>query len=188
MKKNKGAGVIILIVILAVLAFFVGTQYNKLVKMEADVDQSWAQVQNQVKRRADLIPNLVNTVKGYASHEQDTFENIAKARAGVDSAKTPKELAAANDELSRATLQLNAVAEAYPELKANTNFMDLQAQLEGTENRIATERQRYNEQVTVFNKTVKSFPMNLVSKVLGFAPKEYFQVSEQDQKVPEVKF
>ncbi|MDO5715621.1 MAG: LemA family protein [Tissierellia bacterium] len=188
MRKKQGGGIIVIIAIIAVIAIFFGSQYNKLVTMEADVDNSWAQVQNQVKRRADLIPNLANTVKGYADHESETFVDLAQARSGVDNAQSPQELAEANDQLTNAVSRLNLVVEAYPELKANTNFLDLQAQLEGTENRIATERQRYNEQVTKFNKKVKRFPTNIIAGILGFHGKEYFEVSAQDQEVPEVKF
>lgn len=188
-RKEKGAvGIIVVIAIIIILGIFLIGQRNLLVKEEENVNRAWAQVQNQVKRRADLIPNLTNTVKGYASHEEDTFTAITKARSGVSDAKTPQELAKANDDLSSALSRLNFVVEAYPELKANQNFLDLQAQLEGTENRIATERQRYNEEVSNFNKKVRLFPTNLFAKILGFEPKEYFEVSENDQQVPEVDF
>lgn len=186
MKKNKGvAGLVLVIIIAIALAVVLGGQYNRLVNLSEDVDQSWAQVQNQVKRRADLIPNLTSTVKGYAKHESDTLTQITQARNGIENASTPKELAKADAELSRA---INVVVEAYPELKANENFLDLQSQLEGTENRIATERKRYNESVTVYNKAVKRFPTNLIAGILGFNDKEYFEVSEEDTKVPNVEF
>ncbi len=188
-KREKGAvGIIVIIAIIVILGVFLIGQRNSLVTEEENVNKAWAQVQNQVKRRADLIPNLTNTVKGYASHEQDTFAAITKARAGIDDAKTPKKLAEANDELTSALSKLNFVVEAYPELKANQNFLDLQAQLEGTENRIATERQRYNDAVSNFNRKVRVFPTSLFANMLGFAPKQYFEVSDKDQQVPEVDF
>ncbi|MGI5950063.1 LemA family protein [Peptoniphilus sp.] len=188
-KRNKGvAGIAIVIAVVVILAIFFGGQWNKLVKIDEDVNASWAQVQNQVKRRADLIPNLVETVKGYATHERETFEEITKARAGIADAKSPKELAEANDELTQAIGRLNVVVENYPELKANQNFLDLQAQLEGTENRIATERMRYNETVQTYNQYVRRFPTNIIAKMMGFDTREYFEVSEKDQQTPEVKF
>lgn len=188
-RKNKGAaGIIIIIAIVIGIAVVLGGQWNKLVKLDEDVNGAWAQVQNQVKRRADLIPNIVETVKGYAGHEKETFTEITQARAGVQNADTPKELAEANDNLTNAISRLNVVVENYPELKANQNFLDLQAQLEGTENRIATERMRYNETVNVYNQAVRRFPTNIVAGILGFSQRQYFEVSEADNEVPEVKF
>lgn len=188
-RKNKGiAGIAIVIAIVVIIAIFFGGQWNKLVKIDEDVNASWAQVQNQVKRRADLIPNLVETVKGYSSHEKETFEEITKARAGISEANSPKELAEANDELTQALGRLNVVVENYPELKANQNFLDLQAQLEGTENRIATERMRYNETVQTYNQYVRRFPTNFIARIMGFQAREYFEVPEKDQQTPEVKF
>ena len=187
-RKNKGAAGIAIIAIVVVLVIFFGGQWNNLVKLDEDVNSAWAQVENQVKRRADLIPNIVETVKGYASHEKETFTEITKARAGVSEAKNPKELAEANDELTEAIQKLNVVVENYPELKANQNFLDLQAQLEGTENRIATERMRYNNTVETYNQKVRRFPTNIIAKILGFEKRDYFEVSEKDKEVPEVKF
>lgn len=188
-KKEKGAiGIIVVIAIVVLLAIYLIGQRNSLVNEEENVKQAWSQVQNQVKRRADLIPNLTNTVKGYASHEEGTFTEIARARSGINNAKTPKELAEANDELTSALSRLNFVVEAYPELKANQNFLDLQAQLEGTENRIATERQRYGEAVASFNRKIRVFPTNIFAGILGFSPKEYFEASEKDQEAPVVDF
>ncbi|MGF0096507.1 LemA family protein [Peptoniphilus sp. AGMB00490] len=188
-NKNRGAvGIIAIIAIVVVFAIFFGGQWNNLVKLDEDVNGAWAQVQNQVKRRADLIPNVVETVKGYASHEKETFTEITKARAGISEASTPKELAEANDNLTEAIGRLNVVVENYPELKTNQNFLDLQAQLEGTENRIATERMRYNETVKIYNQKVRRFPTNIIAKILGFSARDYFEVSEKDNKVPEVKF
>jgi len=188
-NKNKGAaGIIIIIAIVIGIAVVLGGQWNKLVKLDEDVNGAWAQVQNQVKRRADLIPNLVETVKGYAGHESETLTEITQARAGVQNAQSPQELAEANENLTNAIRSLNVVVENYPELKANQNFLDLQAQLEGTENRIATERMRYNDTVKTYNQSVRRFPTNLIAGILGFSQREYFEVSEADNEVPEVKF
>lgn len=186
MKKNKGL-IIVLAVVVLIIAMIV-PKYNKLVALDNDVDAAYSQVQIVVKRRADLIPNLVNVVKGYATHEEETFTKVTEARSNVEKAKNAEELANANNELSSAINGLNVVVERYPELKANTNFLDLQAQLEGTENRISTERQRYNEKVKEYNKEVRSFPMNVFAKMFGFEKKAYFEISAEDEKVPEVKF
>lgn len=174
--------------ILLIIGGIFGSTYNKLQVKDEDVNQAWAQVENTMQRRADLIPNLVETVKGYAKHEEDVFTKVTEARSAVKAASTPKEYAAANDQLDQAVKNINVVAEAYPELKANSNFANLQAELAGTENRIAVERKRYNEAVADFNKSVKHFPTNLVAKVLGFGQREYFQAAEGAEKVPEVKF
>ena len=185
--KNKKT----LIIVLAVIAVFAGiliSKYNKLVNLSTEVDAQYSQVQVVVKRRADLIPNLVNVVKGYAKHESDTLEKVVEARSGIDKATNAEELSKANGELDEAIKNLNVVVERYPDLKANTNFLDLQAQLEGSENRISVERQRYNETVKEYNKVVKSFPMNLFAKLFGFETKPFFEISEEDQKVPSVKF
>lgn len=183
-----GVGILVLIGLIVVIGGIFVKNYNNLVTMEQEVDGKWAQVVNVVKRRADLIPNLVNTVKGYATHEQDTLTKITEARSKVNNAKTPEELGEANAELTRAIGDINVVVEAYPELKANEGFLNLQAQLEGTENRIATERERYNASVTEFNKVVKRFPTNIIAGILGFGPKSYFEISEKDMQNPEVNF
>lgn len=183
-----GSTLLIIIALVAVIGGILVKNYNRLVTLEAEVDGKYAQVENVVKRRADLIPNLVNTVKGYATHEEETLTKITEARSKVQSAKTPEELSEANTELTRAIGDINVVVEAYPELKANEGFLNLQAQLEGTENRIATERERYNSAVTEFNKDVKRFPTNIVASILGFSPKSYFEVSASDMENPEVNF
>lgn len=189
-KRRKGAGklLIVVIVILAILFISGIGKYNSLVALNEDVDESWAQVENVLKRRADLIPNLVETVKGYAAHEEAVFTKVTEARAKVNAVNTPEEAAAANAELDQALVSLNAVAEAYPELKANQNFLNLQDELAGTENRIATERMRYNEVVADFNRTVKRFPTNLYAKVLGFGERQYFEISAADREAPKVEF
>lgn len=186
MKKNKG--LLVVLAIILVIAAMIVPKYNKLVSLDNEVDAAYSQVQIVVKRRADLIPNLVNVVKGYATHEEDTLLKVTEARNSVNSATNAEELANANNELTKAINGLNVVVERYPDLKANTNFLDLQAQLEGTENRISTERQRYNETVKEYNKVVRSFPMNLFAKVFGFEKKAYFEISAEDEKVPEVNF
>lgn len=183
-----GSTLLIIIALVAVIGGIFVKNYNRLVTLEAEVDGKYAQVENVVKRRADLIPNLVNTVKGYATHEEETLTKITEARSKVQNANTPEELSEANSELTRAIGDINVVVEAYPELKANEGFLNLQAQLEGTENRIATERERYNSAVTEFNKDVKRFPTNIIASILGFSPKSYFEVSESDMENPEVNF
>lgn len=176
--------------------------YNSLVEKQQGVDQSWAQVENQYQRRADLIPNLVNTVKGYAAHESETLESVTNARAGLTKAyNEANEMTAAEAQQNVEAFQqrqsalkgaldiyVNAVREAYPDLKANENFMNLQAQLEGTENRIATERMRYNEAVEVYNKMVLRFPGNIFAGLFGFDRKDMFKAEEGAQHAPKVEF
>lgn len=184
MKKT----IISILVIVAILFVVIMPSYNNLVSLNEDVDNAWSQVQVAVKRRADLIPNLVNTVKGYANFEEETLTKITEARSKVNSANTPEELASANEQLTRAIGDINVVVEAYPELKAQSSFLDLQAQLEGTENRIATARRDYNEEVKVYNKKVRSLPTKLYAGLLGFGPKAYFEAPEGEQDAPDVNF
>lgn len=171
--------------------------YNSLVEKQQKVDQSWAQVENQYQRRADLIPNLVNTVKGYATHETETFEKVTQARAAATSINisgedlTEENLAKfqqAQNALTQSLKSLLAVSEAYPDLKANENFMNLQTQLEGTENRIATERQRYTESVLDYNTSIKKFPTFIYAGWFGFKEKPQFKAEAGAEKAPEVKF
>ena len=185
-----------IIVLLAVLPL-TSCNYNSLVEKQQNVDQAWAQVENQYQRRADLIPNLVNTVKGYSTHESETFEKVTLARAKATSITidadnlTEENLAkfqAAQNELSQALKSLLAVTEAYPELKANENFMNLQTQLEGTENRIATERMRYTEAVRDYNTAIKKFPTTIYAGWFGFDAKPQFKAEEGAQRAPEVSF
>ncbi len=173
--------------------------YNSLVEKEQKVDQAWAQVENQYQRRADLIPNLVNTVKGYAEHESSTLEAVTNARAGLtkayeasQSVENPQEnieqFQQAQSALKGALdIYVNAVREAYPDLKANTNFMALQTQLEGTENRIATERKRYTEAVLEYNTSIKKFPTTIYAGWFGFKEKQQFKAEPGANKAPEVK-
>ncbi len=174
--------------------------YNSLVEKEQAVDQAWAQVENQYQRRADLIPNLVNTVKGYAEHESSTLEAVTNARAGLtkayeaaNSIENPQEnieqFQQAQSALKGALdIYVNAVREAYPDLKANTNFMALQTELEGTENRISTERKRYTEAVQEYNTSIKKFPTTIYAGWFGFKEKQQFKAEPGAQKAPEVKF
>ena len=196
-KSNKGGLIAIVVVILLVLwAVVAGISFNnKAVQQEEGVRQAWSQVENQYQRRADLIPNLVNTVKGYATHERETLEGVVEARAKatqmtVDPTKmTPEDLAAyqqAQSELSQALGRLLAVSERYPDLKANENFKALQVQLEGTENRISTERKRFNEVTQEYNTFVRKFPNNIFGSILGFKAKPYFESVAGADRAPEV--
>jgi LemA protein len=184
----KVKSLIIIIAVLVVLGIMVGGTYNKLAAMEENVDSTWAQVENVLKRRADLIPNLVNTVKGYASHEEQVLTQITNARAGLNNANTPQEFAQANEEFESAIRSLNVVVENYPDLKANQNFLELQAELSGTENRISTERMRYNDSVRDFNTSIRRFPTNLIAGIFNYESRQYFEINAQDAEVPEVNF
>lgn len=185
--------------IIAVVALLPLTScnYNSLVEKQQKVDQSWAQVENQYQRRADLIPNLVNTVKGYSTHESETFQKVTEARAKATSItidadnlteESLQRFQEAQNELSQALKSLLAVTEAYPDLKANENFMNLQTQLEGTENRIATERMRYTEAVLDYNTAIKKFPTTIYAGWFGFEPKPQFRAEEGAQRAPQVEF
>lgn len=185
------------LLVLVALLPLTSCNYNSLVEKQQNVDQAWAQVENQYQRRADLIPNLVNTVKGYSTHESETFEKVTLARAKATSITidadnlTEENLAkfqAAQNELSQALKSLLAVTEAYPDLKANENFMNLQTQLEGTENRIATERMRYTEAVRDYNTAIKKFPTTIYAGWFGFDAKPQFKADEGAQRAPEVSF
>ncbi len=182
---------IILGVVALVLIIFVGScvsRYNSLVTAQEDIEQSWGQVQNVLKRRADLIPNLVNVVKGYATHEKEIFEEVANARSRLLGAQTPGAAAEANAGMSAALGRLLAISESYPDLKANQNFTQLQDELAGTENRIAVERKRYNDAVGTFNKKIRTFPNSILANFANLEKHQYFEAAEKDQQVPEVKF
>ncbi len=155
---------------------------------EENVDSKWAQVENQLQRRYDLIPNLVESVKGYANHEQEVIASITQARAQMGSANTPEEQAAANDALTGALSRLLVVVENYPNLKADTNFRQLMDELAGTENRLAVAREDYNNEVQQFNKQVKRFPGNLMAGMFGFEQKEYFKATAGADKAPSIDF
>ena len=178
----------IVILVIAVPLLFLRGTYNTLVAMDEGVKGAWAQVENQLQRRYDLIPNYVETVKGYAAHEKEVFLKVTEARSKVGQAGPISEKIAANNELSSALARLLVVVERYPDLKANTNFIRLQDELAGTENRIAVERRRFNEMVRVFNTKIRSFPTNLIAGMLGFEKATFFEVPKERQEAPKVKF
>ena len=196
MKK----GLVILIAVAAVVLgifFWFQSNYNNMVKMDEGVQAAWSQVENVYQRRADLIPNLVATVKGYASHEQQTLEGVISARSkATQITVNPEDLTSeqmekfqkAQGELGSALGKLLAITENYPDLKANTNFLELQAQLEGTENRIAVERKKFNDAARVYNTTIRQFPKNIVAGMFGFEKKPYFEAAESAQEAPKVEF
>lgn len=197
MKKKSVSKWVIVLAVVAVLFFWVKGVYNNMVTLDEGVQTAWSQVENVYQRRADLIPNLVNTVKGYAQHESSTFEGVVNARAKatqitVDPENlTPEALEKfqkAQGELSSALGRLMAISENYPELKANENFLQLQAQLEGTENRITVERQKFNETARGYNTTIRKFPNNILAGIFGFEKKAYFEAEEGAERAPEVTF
>lgn len=195
---KKSIIVIGVIVVIAVALFgWVKGAYNGMVEQEEGVNTAWAQVENVYQRRADLIPNLVNTVKGYASHEKETLQGVVEARAKATqmtvnmddlSEENIKKYQAAQGELQQAIGRLLMLTENYPDLKANENFRDLQAQLEGTENRITVERQKFNETAKVYNTNIRKFPTNILAGIFGFEKKGYFEAQEGAEKAPEVVF
>lgn len=191
MKKGLAGCLIVggvLVALLAILGMSLAGTYNRLVAQNEQINGAWAQVQNVLQRRADLIPNLVESVKGYAAHEKEIFESVAEARGRLAGAVTPREAAAANAGLTSALGRLLAIAENYPLLKANENFIRLQDELAGSENRIAVERMRYNETVRAYNTSIKRFPTNFIGRLFGFGEREYFEAEAEAQKAPEVKF
>ncbi len=192
MKKN-----LIIIGVIVLLGFWVMSMYNSMVKMDEKVGAQWANVETAYQRRADLIPNLVNTVKGYATHERETLEAVVKARAQATSTKidpsnlTPEKLQEfqkAQSGLSGALSKLLVVVERYPDLKANQNFLELQAQLEGTENRISVERRKFNEVAKEYNQAIRTFPKNMLAGIFGFEKKAYFKAAEGSENAPKVEF
>lgn len=183
-------GIIVLVVIIALIIFgsYVSSR-NQMVEKQVAVQTQWSNVQTQLQRRADLIPNLVATVKGYATHEETIFDNIAKAREGLLNAHTPKAAIQANGQLDGALGRLLAISENYPNLKANQNFLALQDQLEGTENRIAVERRRYNLALQDYNTYIRQFPNSIWAGFAGFQPNNaYFEANPGSQNAPTVKF
>jgi len=174
-------------VIVLLFLYFVGT-YNALVILKTRIKEAFSGIDVQLKRRADLIPNLVETVKGYVKHERELFENVTKARAALMKAETPKEKAQADNILTGALKSLFAVAEAYPQLQASQNFQELQRQLEDTEDKIAYSRQFYNSNVLEYNTKVKTFPSNLIANMFGFKEEEFFEAKEEERKTPKVSF
>ena len=193
MKKST----IIILAVLAVVVIWGVTGYNGLVKADEAVSTAWSNVENQYQRRADLIPNLVNTVKGYAAHEKETLDAVVAARVRatqvtVDAeSMTPEmlqEYQKSQSEVGAALGRLLAVAEAYPDLKANTNFLELQAQLEGTENRISVERRNFNEVAKNYNTSIRTFPRNILAGMFGFEKRPYFEAQEGVENAPVVQF
>ncbi len=194
--KNKGSAALgcaaaaIVVVVAAVLIggmMFIGAK-NKMVRMSEGIDGQWAQVENQLKRRNDLIPNLVATTKGFAAHEKGIFTEIAEARAKIGGANTVQDKINANNELSGALSRLLLVVERYPNLKADKQFSALMFELSGTENRISVERMRYNDQVREFNTYIKGFPGSVFAGIFNYSPKPYFEVPKSEQAVPKVDF
>ena len=197
MRKRRNLWIIVLIVLVGLLAFSAFRGYNGMVTRSEKVDEQWSNVENSYQRRADLIPNLVNTVKGYADFEQTTLTQVIEARAkatqvqinpGDLNEQNLKQFQEAQSGLSGALSRLMVVMEQYPNLKANQNFLDLQAQLEGTENRINTERRKFNEMARDYNTFVRMFPRNIWAGLFNFDKKPYFEAAEGTEKAPEVKF
>lgn len=195
MKKNKG--LIITVVVIALVAIWGISSYNGLVSMDENVSNSWANVETQYQRRSDLIPNLVNTVKGYAKHESQTLEAVMAARSQATQVKidpsncTPQQLAAyqkAQGDVTTALGKLLAITENYPDLKANQNFLELQSQLEGTENRINVARKDFNDTAKKYNTSLRRFPRNIVASMFGFEKRAYFEAEAGAEKAPKVEF
>jgi LemA protein len=176
------------LVVLAILGFWYVGQRNSLVTLEESVDAAWSEVDNQLKRRSDLIPNLVATVRGFAEQEQEVFGQIADARARLAGAQTVAETSERYAELESAVSRLLVIVENYPQLRSNENFIRLQDELAGTENRIAIARRRYNESVQQFNTKIRVFPSNIAAGQMGLEAKDYFEVPEEDREVPTVDF
>lgn len=186
--KNGSKALYIVIGIVLVIAIFLISSYNGLVNKSEEVEGKYADISVQLERRADLIPNLVSTVKGYASHETEAINNITTSREKLLNADSVEEKAEANEDLSKALNNLLVIVENYPDLKANTNFIQLQDELAGTENRIAVARKDYNDAVKNYNKNIKKFPTNLLTGMFGFDEKEYFEAKASSNEVPEVSF
>ena len=189
-KQLKVILIVLGVILLAGIMMFgkIIAGYNHVVAMDDNVKGKWAQVENQLKRRYDLIPNLVETVKGYAAHEKEVLVQVTEARSKVAGAAGINEKMQANNQLSSALSRLMVVVERYPELKANTNFIRLQDELAGTENRIAVERRRFNETVKVYNIKIRSFPTNIIAGMFGFEKATFFEVPKERQEAPQVKF
>lgn len=198
MKLSKGLITLLVVLGAALLVFlWAKNSYNSMVTKEEGVTSAWAQVENVYQRRADLIPNLVATVKGYAAHEQETLEGVVNARAKATQTTidptnlteaSMKQFQAAQGELGSALQKLMVVVERYPDLKANQNFLELQSQLEGSENRITVERQKFNETARTYNTYIRQFPKNILSSIFGFERKAYFEAVEGSEIVPKVEF
>ena len=179
----------IILGVIALAVIFAISQYNKLVRLNVSVDEGFSQIEVQLKRRSDLIPNLVETVKGYATHEKEAFEKVVEARAKATTATSVQDVSAADGQLTQALRGLLAVAEAYPELKASANFLQLQDELATTENKVAFARQFYNDTVRSLNQSVKTFPGNIFAGMAKVGDREFYEVEDpQDRKAPKVQF
>jgi LemA protein len=179
---------LLIVVLIIVFILFFLSYYNRIIRYENRIDNAWAQIDVQLKRRADLIPNLMETVRGYMKHERETLENVTKARAAIMSAKTPQESINADNMLTSTLKTLFAVAENYPDLKANQNFLNLQDELTHTEDKIAYSRQHYNDSVLAFNNTIETFPGNIFAGMMGKKEKQMLQIPEASREVPKVAF
>lgn len=186
--KKKTIIIIVILAVIAVIAAAFASAYNGLIKLEESTNTAFANVQVQLQRRSDLVPNLVNTVKGYASHETEVFTAVSEARAKLAGAATVEETSEASGELSSALGRLLAISESYPELKSNENFLSLQDELAGTENRIGVARRDYNDVVQKYNTKIRTFPTNIFAGMLGFEKKEQFAADAGAQSAPEVNF
>lgn len=178
----------VLIGVVVILLIFIAGNYNSLVSLRNKVKDQWAQIDVQLKRRFDLIPNLVETVKGYTKHEKETFEDVVKARNSFNAAKTPEDEMKANSELSGAITKLFALSESYPELKANSNFIQLQEDLKDTEDKISYARQFYNDNVMNYKNKIEMFPSNIIAGMFGFKPEPFFEASTSEKENVKVKF
>ncbi len=181
-------GVIIIIVVIAIILLAIVGMYNNLVSLKMRVKNAWAQIDTQLKRRFDLIPNLVETVKGYAAHEQGTLEKVVEARNSYTTATTVEDKAEANNQLTQTLKSLFALSESYPDLKANENFMALQTELSGTEDKIAYSRQFYNDTVQMYNTAIMKFPTNILAGMFGFKEETFFQIAESEKEAVKVQF
>ena len=179
--------ILIIIVVVLFITIYVG-YYNRIIRFENRIDNSWAQIDVQLKRRADLIPNLIETVKGYMKHEKEVLENVTKARSALMTAKTPQENIDADNMLTGALKTLFAVAEAYPDLKANQNFLNLQDELTNTENKIAYSRQHYNDSILVFNNTIETWPGKFFARRMNKKTRDMLQIPEASKELPKVEF
>lgn len=186
--KKSNIGIIIAISIIVILGIILISNYNGIVSASEEVDNKFATIDTYLQRRADLIPNLVNTVKGYMQHEQEVVNSITEARSKMVSANSVSEKAKANDELTSALNNLMVIVENYPDLKSSQNFIQLSDELAGTENRIATARRDYNQAVKEYNLKIKKFPTGIIANMFGYDAKAYFQASEESQEVPNVQF
>ncbi|WP_094516243.1 MULTISPECIES: LemA family protein [Methanobrevibacter] len=180
--------VLIILIILAGIISYTISIYNDLVTKRNQVKSSWSKIDVQLKRRTDLIPNLVEIVKGYAQHEKETFSQVSQARASLMNARNIDDIQKSNSQLSRSLVNLFAIAERYPELKANTNFLNLQGQLQESEDKIATYRERFNNFVLVYNNSCEQFPGNLVAQLFGFKTANFIEIPEDEKAVPKVQF